>query len=343
MGWIKNPLASTDSFTIKSGVAGGVYFTDSITSGVVATPTLLPDLMSFHSPEMTKSNNTVNARIDWELYVTFTSNALPQTGYIYFTLPDDVIYDDGFVYDSVLTSNSSTSVTNTKVLHSSGALQTLTLTGICGSSGCASASTLQIKISWVKNPPAITTVTSTVTVTSATSEGWIIDQGTSSAINTLFAALELETVTSIDISPKDPTAGAITDYDVIFTANTDIPQNSYVVITAPNDVTISATNTGGATSLNNCLNLFKTTVTLTCTVGSSGGFTTIRVDGIFPDTSNSGQFGTTLGLFQNPAAAGNTGTFQVDIFTSGGDQIASENNTDTPTTGNITTDIPDSG
>jgi len=250
MGWIKDPLTSTDSFEIKSGIAGGQYFTDSINTGVTATPTLLTDLMTFHSPQFARDNNTVNAKINWDLYVTFTTNSLTQEGYIYFTLPDDVVYDMGYTVTSTLTSNSSASLTTTKTTHASGAINVLTLKSVCGSSGCASGAALQIRVEWVKNPPAVTTATGTITVNSVTSQGWKIDQGTSSAINTVFSALTLEKVSSIDISPKDPSAGAITNYDIIFTANTDIPQNSYVVITFPNDITVSSTNSGGSTSLN---------------------------------------------------------------------------------------------
>ena len=343
MGWIKAPLTSTDSFEIKSGIAGGVYFIDNINASVTATPTLLPDLMSFTSPEITRNNDTVNAKIDWEVYITFTTNALVQSGYIYLTLPDDVVYDMGFTLDSTLTSNSSAVVGNSKTLYSSGALKVITLTSICGVSSCASASTLQIKISWIKNPPAITTNANTIQVNSATSSGWIIDQGTSSAVSTIFSALTIEKVSSIIISPADPSAGAITNYDILFTANTDIPQSSYIIITIPADITISATNAGGATSLDTCSNIFVTSVTLTCTVGTnSTGATTIKVEGIFPNTVNSGQFGTKIGLMQNPVASGVTGQFQVDIYTAAGVQIASENNTGGANTGTIKTSIPTS-
>lgn len=130
MGWIKSPLASTDTFEIKSGVSGGLYFIDGINASVTATPSLLPDLMSFTSPEFTRTSNTVNAKIDWDIYITFTTNALPSDGYIYFTLPDDVIYDMGETYDTVLVSNSSATVTNSKTLFTSGALNVLTVTSI---------------------------------------------------------------------------------------------------------------------------------------------------------------------------------------------------------------------
>jgi len=77
-------------------------------------------------------------------------------------------------------------------------------------------------------------------------------------------------------------------------------------------------------------------------VTSSGGTTTVKVEGIFPSSTNSGQFGTTIGLLQNPSSAGQTGQFQVDIFTSSGDQIASEDNASDNNQGTINDSIPDS-
>lgn len=152
----------------------------------------------------------------------------------------------------------------------------------------------------------------------------------------------IETVSSIDITPDDPAAGADTNYDVIFTANTDVPKNSTVVITLPPGVTVSSSNAGGATTLDTCANLFNTSVTLTCTVGTdSSGNTIITVEGLFPEDDNSGQFGIDIGILTNPSTTGSTGEFQVDIYTENGDQVASEDNTSNPTTTEIKTDVPD--
>lgn len=340
MGWIKSPLATTDSFTIKSGVSGGVYFIDGVSESVTATPTLLPDLMSFGSPEISRTSDTVNAKIDWTVNVKFDSNSLDQTGYIYLTIPDQVVYDMGETLTTVLTSNSSASTGNSKTLYTSGAINIINLTSVCGSSGCASGSTLTVMISWFKNPPAVYTVTSSIQINSATSQGWIIDQGTGTAINSLFSALVKETITSVDISPSDPSAGAVTNYDIIFTANTDIPQNSYVVITLPSDVTISSTNSGGSTSLDTCGNLFDSTVTLTCTVGTdSSGNTIVTVTGLFPDSTNSGQFGVDIGLLVNPSTTGSTGSFGIDIYTPTGDSVASESSGSSSNSATINTAI----
>ena len=144
-------------------------------------------------------------------------------------------------------------------------------------------------------------------------------------MNSLFTDLSIETVTSVDISPSDPAAGESTNYDIIFTADTDIPKESYIVITLPPDITVSTVNAGGSTVLDTCANLFDSSVTLTCTVGTDAdGNTTIKVEGLFPENDNSGQFGIDLGLLLNPSTTGETGDFQIDIFSPNDDAIASE-------------------
>jgi hypothetical protein len=167
----------------------------------------------------------------------------------------------------------------------------------------------------------------------------VIDKGTTAAVNDLFSALEVATITDINIKPKDPSAGSTTNYEVIFSADTDVPKDSYVVITLPDEITVSGTNAGGNTVLDSCANLFNSSVTLTCTVGTDAdGKTTIRIDGLFPEDLNSGQFGLDLGLLDNPSTAGDTGSFQIDIFSPSDAPVASKD-VDTPTT--IKTPIAD--
>lgn len=130
MNWIKSPLASTDSFTIKSGLSGGVYFIDGISENVVATPTLIPDALSFISPEITRTSNVVSDQVDWTVYIKFSSNSLGETGFLTMTIPDDVAYDMGETLTTVLVTNSSAEITNSKTLYSSGAVNTITFNNV---------------------------------------------------------------------------------------------------------------------------------------------------------------------------------------------------------------------
>ncbi|CAI2359515.1 unnamed protein product [Moneuplotes crassus] len=329
MYWIKDPLTASDSFTIKSGISGGVYFIDGISTSITATPTLLPDALSFISPQIARTGDTVDAKVDWTVYLKFSSNMLNTAGYLLMTIPDDVIYDMGEDLTVTLLTNSSSVISTVKTLYSSGAINTIRFNSVCSSSGCATGSFLNIKIEWVKNPPAQTTISTAITMSSRTSEGYLIDQGSTPTIDKLFSSLELAPVTNIKIDPENPSAGADTNYDIIFTADTSIPLNSYVLITAPTEITVSTSNAGGTAALDTCSNIFATSVTIACGLGTSGGSVTIKVTGIFPLATNTGQFGVKMGLFKNPSTAGTTGSFIIQIFSPDDNPIASKD-VDTP-------------
>ena len=103
MGWIKSPLASTDSFSIKSGLSGGLYFIDDVTSSITATPSLIANLLTFSSsPQISRTSNTVNAKVDWTFTITFSFNPLTSSSYVYLTLPEDVVYDMGETLTTIL-------------------------------------------------------------------------------------------------------------------------------------------------------------------------------------------------------------------------------------------------
>eukprot|EP00344_Euplotes_crassus_P011798 CAMPEP_0197019226 /NCGR_PEP_ID=MMETSP1380-20130617/80570_1 /TAXON_ID=5936 /ORGANISM="Euplotes crassus, Strain CT5" /LENGTH=277 /DNA_ID=CAMNT_0042446601 /DNA_START=1171 /DNA_END=2005 /DNA_ORIENTATION=- len=262
IGWIKDPLTASDSFTIKSGLSGGVYFIDGISSSISATPTLLPDALSYIAPEITRTSDTVDVKIDLTIYLKFSSNTLSSDGYLLMTIPDDVVYDMGEDLTVTLLTNNSASIATVKALYSSGAINTLRFNSVCSASGCAVDSLLNIKVEWVKNPPSQTTVTTGITMASYTSAGYLIDQGTTATVENLFSALEIAPVSNVIIDPENPSANADTNYDVIFTADTTIPQNSYVVITAPTSITVSTANSGGAAAFDTCSNIFASTVTI---------------------------------------------------------------------------------
>lgn len=194
-------------------------------------------------------------------------------------------------------------------------------------------------LEWMKNPPEQYTVTDSIVIQSKTSEGWIIDEVSSSSVDTLFSQLQTAAITDIKISPSDPSAGSSTNYDIIFTSDTDIPQDSVLIITLPPEITISDLNAGGSSTLDTCANLFDTTIAITCTIGTDAdGNTIITVTGLFPNDSNTGQFGLDLGLLLNPDTTGTTGSFGFEIVSPSGNTIASDN---TDATVDILTPIDD--
>ena len=100
----------------------------------------------------------------------------------------------------------------------------------------------------------------------------------------------------------------------------------------PVEVVVSATNAGGVTVFDTCANIFNSSVALTWTIGTDAdGYTTAKIIGIFPEAMNTGQFGVKIGLFDNLAVTGNTGTFKIEIYSVNDKSIAGKN-IDTPVT-----------
>ena len=189
--YIKSSLASPDSFEIRSGLAGGGYFIDSVNTSLTATPTLLPGRMDFVSPEITRTNNTVNAGVSWTMFIKFSTNSLSQTDQLLLTIPNSVVYDNNQTISAVLLSNSGATASTSKTTYSSGAINTITISNICGSSGCATDSLLNITLSNFMNPPSVVTVAETIKINSITSAGYVIDEATTTSVDSLFSSLSL--------------------------------------------------------------------------------------------------------------------------------------------------------
>jgi len=324
MGWIKSPIEPEDSIIIRSGLAGGQYYIAEVTENVHPTPDLLPSDIAFITPYITRSTDVVSMKVDWTIYVELTSNSLSKDGIMIMTLPDDIVYYMGEQITAVLVSNDTIEIGGSNTQYPSGAIKTMTFTGLCGVAGCPQGTQLTIKASWLKNPPVKKALpTDTISIASATDEGWVIGEGKSSQVNNLLPAITIAPISKVTIKPKIPTISKSTNYDMIFTTDADIPKDSYAVITLPNNVRISSTNTGGSSTFDSCGDLFTTTKSITCTIGTSDtGKTTVKVEGLFPEDSNSRRFGVDMGLLLNPSTTGNTGAFILNLFSRNNDPIA---------------------
>ena len=315
-GYIKLSLTSSDSFEIRSGFAGGGYFVDSVNTSLTATPIILPGQMDFVSPEITRISNTINADVSWTMFIKFSTNSFSQTDQLLLTIPDKIVCDNNQTKSAVLLISSSATAPTSKTTYSSGAINTIVISNVCGLSGYATDSILNITLLNFINPHLVVTVTETIKINFITSAGRVIDEATTTSVYLLFSSLEALPITSIDFQPDDPSSDANTNYDVIFSTDTDVLQISTLVVTFHDGVTISDTNTGGSTSLNICTNLFDFSVNLTCTVRTdSNGKTTNEIERFFLNTTNSGQFGVDIGILTNPSLTGETGSFGFEILT----------------------------
>lgn len=86
--WVKSPLVTTDTFQIRTTTADGLYYIDGMLTGLVTTPTLIPDTLSFPSPQFSRSSDVVDAKIEMTTYVKIGPvNNVPTDGKLVITFP----------------------------------------------------------------------------------------------------------------------------------------------------------------------------------------------------------------------------------------------------------------
>ena len=83
--WIKSPLNASDSFQIKTTLGNtSSYFVDGVIQSLVASPVLIENKVLFLT--YYRSNDTINQQVSIQFGIKI-SDAISQTGKIYFTVP----------------------------------------------------------------------------------------------------------------------------------------------------------------------------------------------------------------------------------------------------------------
>ena len=171
-GWIKTPLASTDSFTITTyeHSAGTNYKIDELGASLVATPALTTNTFTLGSLSRAAAESTsadeVNSRVDVSVDFTLVNNPIPAGGYLTFTFPQELFYKistasvEAYVGATKLTVGGSTQYTSTNQIQ-------LVSNVVACPAECAAASTVTLKFSWLKNPPYVLSPKTAGTVTAA--------------------------------------------------------------------------------------------------------------------------------------------------------------------------------
>jgi hypothetical protein len=93
-----------------------------------------------------------------------------------------------------------------------------------------------------------------------TVDGFHIDQGKTQKLADLFSQLDPVKLQDIQIIPTNPDTGAIGSYEIMMTANTMVPKDSYVIVTFPPELTSTLASTGTTPTL--CAQLFDPSITL---------------------------------------------------------------------------------
>ena len=85
-------------------------------------------------------------------------------------------------------------------------------------------------------------VKTAITVQTRTSQGYLIELGTTPAVNSLFSQLIPVTLGNIFLRPVDPSAGATTTYEISFSSDADFSYTDVLSLTFPNETTVLATS-----------------------------------------------------------------------------------------------------
>jgi hypothetical protein len=286
---------------------------------VIATPELIVGTLDNFT---VLQQNTLYAYDPTEYVLSFDSTSgIPEDGKIVFEFPDNRMLIDSdtpvVVYSGDDLTTPATGVTVTYD-DTNTWIDKVEITSFCPT-GCEPGSFKFKLAGGNQNPDSKQEITGDFVASLTTP--------TDSLIST--ASLPNANVTSIlpnptKVLPDDPTVGRPSNYEVIFTIDEDIPQNSSLVITLPDGVTISGTNEGGNSQLDTCRHLFDALINITCVIGTdSNGKTTVTIEGLFPDEINSGQFGFEIGLIDNPDSEGNLDPFVIDVFDQAGNPVTS--------------------
>lgn len=87
---IVNPLVSgKDGIVITTTTREGVYYVD--TKEVFALPEMIPNNMIMPSPEIIRTNNIVNKKVQWIFSFKTNKNVVPKGGYLTISIPRDVM------------------------------------------------------------------------------------------------------------------------------------------------------------------------------------------------------------------------------------------------------------
>lgn len=86
--YVVSPLNSTrDSLTITTTTAEGYYFMDTYNTSLFIKPDLRAANLTLQSPEIIRTNNVINKKVQWVINLKIQKNPVPSGGYIVMYFP----------------------------------------------------------------------------------------------------------------------------------------------------------------------------------------------------------------------------------------------------------------
>ena len=157
--FVVTPLNSTfDSMLIRTTTREGYYFIDETAVDLFITPALVPSSFIMPSPEIIRTNNVVNRKVQWVSSFRTSKNPLPQFSYLEMQFPYGVLLTvpnstlDAINYD---TNGLFGNFTVHSYLNDTQSVKNITIYDFCNKTlGCIVGSSFSLMLDWIKNPIA---------------------------------------------------------------------------------------------------------------------------------------------------------------------------------------------
>jgi hypothetical protein len=159
---IVSPLnEKTDSVVITTTTREGIYFIDTADAGIFVQPEIEPTQLMMPSPEILRTNNIINRRVNWVFSFKTNKNPVPKGGYLNMTIPRDVLITvtnssiDLINYDTGAKYWNFTYKLHPRSTSSVDSVREIILWNLCnGTNGCVTGASYSFTIDWIKNPVA---------------------------------------------------------------------------------------------------------------------------------------------------------------------------------------------
>jgi hypothetical protein len=111
----------------------------------------------------------------------------------------------------------------------------LILWNLCKDS-CAVGSYFSFMIDWIRNPIAQINVKDLIVFNVRTKEGFLVERGITQSVVKLFSELVPARIQNLQIRSLNPVPNAVSDLEIIFSADAEFKQDDYLQITLPSEL-----------------------------------------------------------------------------------------------------------
>jgi hypothetical protein len=236
--WVVDPLTSSVQIkTINNQLSGAII--DEITSGVTFSPSLTPGTLVDIEVNKDTSTNKVGEQTSYQINFTVVTD-VPSGGQVKLTFPSNAVYKASGT-EVVCTNASSTAETCSSTADGNNMISEILISSAC-SSGCTTGTVLTYNLTEVYNPGSTKPIDTSFQANTQTTEGYLIDSGTSATNNDFSLIANTFDSISVDSPSGTVVVGAITEYKFTIGLKNAIPSSGgKLTITFPTEIVVQST------------------------------------------------------------------------------------------------------